>query len=441
MASENLNELIESALVVDDSALQRQHTVGLLRDLGIDMIYEAGNGHEALKLLSMLRLPPGLAVVDLEMPGMDGIELIQNLQQRSINMPLIVASSREASLLQSVENMIQALGMHVIGALQKPLNGQRLGDALKDFQPRHSRVTNSPAPVLSISEEDLSAALANGHIIPYFQPKVDVQTGILKGVEALARWQHPERGMIAPDQFISLAEQCGLIHDLTISMMDQSMAQAAVWNSRGLAIKVAVNLSPLSLEQPGFMEKIVALSDRHALPADRVVVEITEGSVVANKGNSLGMLARLRLKGFGLSIDDYGTGFSSMQQLARIPFTELKIDRSFVDKAHERKNLRVILQSALDMAQRLDLVTVAEGVETIEDWRILQEFGCNIAQGYLIAKPMPANDLPVWLKGHHRRLPELRPLPRSDATAPSSPASPTSPASPASSSTPPDAAD
>jgi EAL domain-containing protein (putative c-di-GMP-specific phosphodiesterase class I) len=417
MASENLNELIESALVVDDSALQRQHTVGLLQGLGIDMIYEAGNGNEALDLLALLKLPPGLAVIDLEMPGMDGIELIQQLQQKGVNMPLIVASSREATLLLSVETMIQALGMHVIGALQKPLNQDKLTSALRAFKPSRADARQSSDPMPSMCESDLAEALAAGQVVPYYQPKVDVQTGILKGVEALARWMHPERGMIPPDRFIPLAEQCGLIHDLTLSMMDQAMAQAAVWHSRGLAIKVAVNLSPLSLEEPDFMQQIMELVDRHALPADRVVLEITEGSVVAHKGSSLGMLARLRLKGFGLSIDDYGTGFSSMQQLARIPFTELKIDRSFVHGAHERKNLRVILQSALDMAQRLELVTVAEGIETMEDWRLLQDFGCNIGQGYLIAKPMPANDLPLWLKGHHRRLTELRPLPREGETS------------------------
>ena len=412
MASDNLSDLIESALVVDDSALQRQHTVGLLHELGIDMIYEAGNGNEALDLLALLKLPPGLAVIDLEMPGMDGIELIQHLQKKGVNMPLIVASSREASLLLSVETMIQALGMRVLGALQKPLNHDKLASALRAFKPLHNEAGKHAEPGPSVCESDLAAAIANGHIIPYYQPKVDVQTGILKGVEALARWIHPERGLIPPDSFIPMAESCGLIHDLTISMMDQATAQAAVWHSRGLAIKVAVNLSPLSLEQPDFMQRIMELVDRHALQADRVVLEITESSVVAHKGNSLGMLARLRLKGFGLSIDDYGTGFSSMQQLARIPFTELKIDRSFVHGAHERKNLRVILQSALDMAQRLELVTVAEGIETMEDWRLLQDFGCNIGQGYLIAKPMPANELPLWLKGHHRRLPELRPAPR-----------------------------
>ncbi|MCA1325302.1 EAL domain-containing protein [Herbaspirillum sp. alder98] len=408
MPTANQSKQIESALVVDDSAPQRQHTVRLLQELGVEVIYEAGNGNEALELLALLKLPPGLAVIDLEMPGMDGIELIQQLQQKGVEMPLIVASSREASLLQSVETMIQALGMNVLGALQKPLSSEKLMSALHAFKPGGNVSQKRADPGPAICEDDLALAIAERQIVPFYQPKVDVQTGILKGVEALARWIHPERGVIPPDHFIPLAEACGLIHDLTIAMMDQAMQQAAVWHSRGLPIKVAVNLSPLSLEQPDFMQRILDLLGRHSLAADRLVLEITEGSVVANKGNSLGMLARLRLKGFGLSIDDYGTGFSSMQQLARIPFTELKIDRSFVHGAHRRKNLRVILQSALDMAQRLELVTVAEGIETIEDWRLLQSSGCNIGQGYLIAKPMPANELPIWLKGHHRRLPELR---------------------------------
>jgi len=125
-------------------------------------------------------------------------------------------------------------------------------------------------------------------------------------------------------------------------------------------------------------------------------------------GIALGALARLRLKGFGLSIDDYGTGFSSMQQLARIPFTELKIDRSFVHEASRRTNLRVILQSALDMSRKLGLVTVAEGIETLEDWKLVQACGCNVGQGYLIARPMPADEFPQWLKSHQARLPQLR---------------------------------
>jgi EAL domain-containing protein (putative c-di-GMP-specific phosphodiesterase class I)/DNA-binding NarL/FixJ family response regulator len=399
---------IETLLIVDDSPLQRLHTVGLMRDLGVEMIYEAGDGQEALDLLALLKLPPSLVIVDLEMPGMDGVEFIQHLQERKLNFPIIVASSRETSLLASVETMIEALGMHVLGALQKPLNQEKILGALNSFNSNLAFPTKDDA-LPAVCETELAAAIRNGEIIAFYQPKVDIRTGMLKGVEALARWMHPANGMVPPDRFIPLAEKSGLIHELTLSMLTQAMAQAALWNDRGLPLKVAVNLSPLSLDIPGFVQKIVDLLAQHALQADQMVLEITEGSVVANLGMALGTLARLRLKGFGLSIDDYGTGFSSMQQLARIPFTELKIDRSFVHGAHARQNLRVILQSALDMARRLELVTVAEGIETIEDWRLLQESGCTIGQGYLIARPMPANDLPVWLKGHHRRLGELRP--------------------------------
>lgn len=399
---------IETLLIVDDSPLQRLHTVGLMRDLGVEMIYEAGDGQEALDLLALLRLPPSLVIVDLEMPGMDGVEFIQQLQVRNLNFPLIVASSRERALLASVETMVEALGMQLLGALQKPLNQEKILSALNSSNSTLSLPHKDPT-MPAVSEAELAAAIRNHEIIAYYQPKVDIRTGMLKGVEALARWIHPQLGIIPPNHFIPLAESSGLIHELTLSMLEQAMAQAALWNERGLSLKVAVNLSPLSLDIPSFVPKVADLLTRHALQAEQIVLEITESSVVANLGSALGTLARFRLKGFGLSIDDYGTGFSSMQQLARIPFTELKIDRSFVHGAHARQNLRVILQSALDMAKRLELVTVAEGIETIEDWRLLQESGCTIGQGYLIAKPMPANDLPIWLKGHHRRLPELRP--------------------------------
>lgn len=146
----------------------------------------------------------------------------------------------------------------------------------------------------------------------------------------------------------------------------------------------------------------------HGLTPDRIVFEITESSLVSQPGVALSVLARLRLKGFGLSIDDYGTGFSSMRQLARIPFTELKIDRSFVRGASQRDSLQVILRSAVDMANQLGLTSVAEGVETFEEWRLLQDYGCTLAQGWFIGKAMPGEEIGPWLKQHRTRLQELR---------------------------------
>jgi EAL domain-containing protein (putative c-di-GMP-specific phosphodiesterase class I) len=409
MSTESIPAELESLLIVDDSLVQRQHAIALCRELGIKLIYEASNGSEALQLLSMLVLLPNVMIVDLEMPGMDGIELIQQLQQRGLAIALIVASSRESALIESVQTMGRMLGLDVLDGLRKPLTLSGVRGALARYHaPGTTVLQQLSAGGVPIERAELAQAIDNGEIRPYYQPKVDMRTGIVTGAEALARWQHSQIGFVPPDQFIPQAEQQGLIHALTLSMMEQVLGQAAIWNARGLQLSVAVNVSAQLLDSPNIVQDISALLERHALQATQIILEITEGKLATHLGGALGVLARMRLKGLGLSIDDYGTGFSSMQQLARVPFTELKIDRSFVHGAHKRKNSRVILQSALDLARRLELITVAEGIETMEDWRLLQEFGCMMGQGYLISKPMPAAALPQWLKSHNSRLNELR---------------------------------
>jgi EAL domain-containing protein (putative c-di-GMP-specific phosphodiesterase class I)/CheY-like chemotaxis protein len=410
---------IGTLLIVDDSVVQRTHGVALCRDMGVQMIYEAASGTEALALLAMLPLPPDLMIVDLEMPGMDGIELIEQLAARQLQVALVVNSSRELPLVQAVEAMARNLGLPVLGGLQKPLQADSLRAALEKFGALRAAKGNGIAsgPPPDIDPRLLAQAVRDGQIQVHYQPKVDMLTGIVRGMEALARWHHPELGAVRPDHFIAVAEREGLIHDLTLSVMDTALAQAARWNAHGLKLAMAVNLSPRLLESPALAQEIVAVVDRHALAPEQVTLEITESSVVDCMGVALGVLARLRLRGIGLSIDDYGTGFSSMQQLARIPFTELKIDRSFVHEAHLRNNLRVILRSAIEMSRQLGLVTVAEGIETLEDWRLLQDSGCVVGQGYLISRPLPAEEIRPWLKGHQARLPTLRaarPVPARD---------------------------
>jgi EAL domain-containing protein (putative c-di-GMP-specific phosphodiesterase class I)/CheY-like chemotaxis protein len=412
MRADATTRAIGSLLIVDDSMVQRAHAAALCRELGVPLIYEAASGREALELLGLLVLPPDLLIVDLEMPGMDGVQLIQQLAQRHLAIPLIVASGRELALIHSVEIMARNLGLPVLAGLQKPLVAPPLEVALQRFAQvaRHAAepLPAGPDAAEGISRAVLESAIACGEIRVHYQPKVDMRTGIVRGVEALARWHRHGVGFVRPDRFVALAEQEGLIYALTRSVMGQALSQAADWNARGLKLSMAINLSQRLLDRPSLVDEVAALVAQHGLRAEQLVLEITESTLADRMGTALGVLARLRLKGFGLSIDDYGTGFSSMQQLARIPFTELKIDRSFVHGAHQRNNLRVILQSALEMARQLGLVTVAEGVETLEDWRLLQQGGCSIGQGYLIAKPMPANEMLQWLKSHQARLAELR---------------------------------
>ena len=397
---------IASLLVVDDNIVQRMQLVALCRELGVEMIYEAGSGAEALELLSLLVLPPDVLVVDLEMPVMDGVELIEQLHERQLSIPLIVVSSREVVLINTVETMARNLGIPVVAGIRKPLQRESLAAAFEAWDHRLSEpgVAPSRAHDEPVTRQDLAEAIESGEIAVHYQPKVDMAQGTVCGVEALARWTHPVLGEIRPDHFVALAEREGLIHGLTLSVLRQAFGVAARWNASGLKLSMAVNLSPRLLEEPTLVRELSTLLERHGLEARQVVLEITESSVVDCMGVALGVLARLRLKGFGLSIDDYGTGFSSMQQLARIPFTELKIDRAFVHGAHQRTNLRVILQSALDMSRQLGLVTVAEGIETLPDWQLVRDSGCGVGQGFLVSPAMPAERLPEWIEQHAVRL-------------------------------------
>jgi EAL domain-containing protein (putative c-di-GMP-specific phosphodiesterase class I)/CheY-like chemotaxis protein len=398
---------IGSVLIVDDSVVQRDHASSICGALGIGRIHEASNGREALALLTAISPRPELVIVDLEMPTMDGPEFLVKLQELGFDIPVIVASSRERALIDTVREMGGVLGLDVLAAVQKPLQADVLRQAIQNAKGRELGRASQRVD-LGVDATTLSDALERSEVYVHYQPKADIRTGIVRGVEALARWKHPVMGQVPPDQFIPVAERSQLIHRLTIDVMNQAMLQNAAWRARGLHLPVAINLSPMLLERSDLALEISSLQQCHGLTPDQIVIEITESSLVTRVGTALSVLAQLRLRGFGLSIDDYGTGFSSMQQLARIPFTELKIDRSFVRGAPERESLQVILRSAIDMANRLGLVTVAEGVETLQEWRMLQEFGCTLGQGWLIAKPMSGDDLIGWMKQYRVQAAQLR---------------------------------
>jgi EAL domain-containing protein (putative c-di-GMP-specific phosphodiesterase class I) len=397
----------ESVLVIDDSPVQRAHGVRVCHGIGIPVVHEAGNGSEALALLETLDPAPALLIVDLEMPTMDGPELLTQLRQRRIDIPVVVASSRERALIQSVSHMGLVLGLRIVAAVQKPLSEATLAAALVKW--RRERPTRmEPSEALPIDADGLRNALQQDELRVHFQPQIEIRGGVVRGVEALVRWQHPTLGLIAPDQFIPLAEQSGLVHELTLQVLNRALLQTVAWSAQDLNLTVAVNISPLLLDRAELVQEIASLQQGYGVPAERIILEVTESSLLRDPAVALGVLTRLRLRGFGLSLDDYGTGFSSMQQLARIPFTELKIDRSFVRGVHERESVRVMVRSAVEMASELGLVTVAEGVESPLELRILESCGCTLAQGWMFAKAMPAVELTPWLRS---RVQEAAPVP------------------------------
>jgi len=283
----------------------------------------------------------------------------------------------------------------VLGTLQKPISREDLEQALLRYIP-YVR-TDTPTRPEAVTEHLLRAAIDAREIIAYFQPKVRIHDGSMVGAEVLARWPHPEYGMIEPARFIPLAERDGLIEPLTWLMVESAVEQAQRWHEAGQHWTLSVNLSLSHLEQANVADRIAEVADKHGVPHHCIVLEVTESLAAVNLAPILGNLARLRMKGFGVAIDDYGTGYSSLEQLSRIPFTELKIDRSLVHGAANRATLRTILGSSIELARQLKLESVAEGVESEADMELLRELGCDLAQGELISPPLPPQQLADWL--------------------------------------------
>jgi EAL domain-containing protein (putative c-di-GMP-specific phosphodiesterase class I)/ActR/RegA family two-component response regulator len=382
------------ALVVDDDVISRRVACAMLRDVGIGDPLQAGDGVEALAIVRDAIPPVDLAICDLEMHGMDGVELLAQLGAERPGMAVVLLSSLDGPLIAAVETMALSCGLRVLGAMRKPLVRDRL-QAIVALLHRRAAIGPSPEPP-TVTEDEILLGIEQHQFVPFFQPKVDVRTGTIRGAEALARWVHPDRGLVSPAAFIPLAEQSGLVCDLTWSILDETMRRQAEWRALGFDLPVSVNITVGFLEELAVTENVVALARRHGTPPGRIMFELTESMATTDVVAVIGNLVRLRMRGFGLAIDDFGTGYSSMQQLSRIPFSELKVDQSFVSGAAHQPHLRAILESSLQLGRRLGLVTTAEGVETAEDLELVRSFGCEIAQGWHFARPMPGDDLLAW---------------------------------------------
>jgi diguanylate cyclase (GGDEF)-like protein len=247
---------------------------------------------------------------------------------------------------------------------------------------------------------DLRTAIDRDELLLHFQPKLNLRSGEIEGFEALVRWQHPDRGLVPPDEFIPLAERTGLIHPLTRWVLEHAVAQSRGWLDQGLRMPVAVNVSARSVLDPNFPTVVAAILDDHDLPASLLDLEITETAMVADPNRAREVVTALAKLGVQLSIDDFGVGYTSLSHLKRLPVHELKIDRSFVANMNVDENDAVIVRSTVDLGRNLGLRVVAEGVESAEVSDLLLEIGCDLAQGYYFAGPMPAAEVTDWLLLH-----------------------------------------
>lgn len=390
--------LPKHVLVVDDDLMARRQVGILLASLGVGHVLSADGGKAAMTEVLRSGNSIDLIITDLNMPGMDGIEFLRRLAEARYRKCLIIYSGVEEKLLQTAADLAKAKGLQLRGTIKKPMTQDVLVELLR------ASCEQSASPIqpetVSISASDILDGIRHDEFTVHFQPKVE--TGALRviGVEALARWQHKGQ-WISPGHFIDLAEQCGLIGTLSEVLLTKAIIGGARLGDAGFPLTVAVNLSMGWLNDINLPEFIMANIQMTGFKVENLTLEITETGVMTDVAASLDVTSRLRLKGFKLSIDDFGTGYSSMDQLQRFPFSELKLDYSFVHGAAAIPAKRAILASSIEMAKKLNLLIVAEGVETQADLDLVRGLGCDQVQGWYVAKAMPVEELIPWL---HTRL-------------------------------------
>jgi EAL domain-containing protein (putative c-di-GMP-specific phosphodiesterase class I)/CheY-like chemotaxis protein len=392
-------------LLIDDDPFVLRMLARQLEQLGCESVTSCESAQSAQTLLESEFETIGLVFCDLQMPDIDGVEFVRHLARIGYRGGLVLVSGENGRILQTVRKLAQAHQIDMIAALAKPVSLEQLRQVLASNASRQASAARAARHAYAPGE--LKRAIAAGELVNHYQPKVALSTGELVGVEVLVRWQHPTAGLVLPDQFIATAEEHGLIDPLTRSVLTSALRQGRLWRDAGLDIQLAVNVSMDNLAALDFPDVVAQLANDAGVALSSVVLEVTESRLMKDLRAPLDILTRLRLKRISLSIDDFGTGHSSLAQLRDIPFDELKLDRSFVNGASRDPALRAIVEATLQMARQLGMKSVAEGVEDRADWNLLRTLGCDVAQGYLIARPMPGNDLPAWWQAWQPRRMEL----------------------------------
>ncbi len=391
-------------LVVDDDRDQRFLLTRTLAGMGNARVIEAETGHEALAILDRASHAVDIVITDLQMPEMDGMELVRRIGERKFPASVILVSGLDGVLLASAATMAKAYGVRIIGAIEKPATRAKFYSVLRHFRADLPWTDAKADVVFAPTANEVLSGISAGHIEPFFQAVVELGSGNIVGAEALARWRHPTRGILGPEVFLPPLARVGYLDELSWIMLSMSAMEAGRWHRANLHMTVSVNVSSTSLADPGYADAVTQIVTGHGLDPSEMILELTETEAILNIAAALENLTRLRIKGFGLAIDDYGVGYSSMQALSRMPFTEIKIDRSFVAAAAGDPKYRLMVEHTVAVAHELGLKTVAEGVETRAECDLLASLGCDRIQGFLVAKPMVGSGFLRWMLERRARL-------------------------------------
>jgi len=382
-------------LVVDNHSLTSALIVNMLSAIDAVDIDIAENGEMALNIIDAGKIPD-IIITDLNMPQLDGVSLMRHLAERKFAGGIVLASNSDKRIMRMAVNLAAAHHLNILGALSKPFTLPALQNLLDSFDGVKEAATRRTPPSSLVTPEALLSAIEQDQLVPFFQPKILIKTGVTTGVEALARWHHPERGLIPPNLFIPVAEEHGMIQLLTDDMLFKTLKQAAIWHENDMNLNFAINFAASSFSDIDLPNRIEAQLKKFGINPAYLTMEITESGLCDNLLTCQETLLRLRLKGMHLSIDDFGTGHSSLEELHRIPFSELKIDRVFVNGAPYDEEALLFMQSAVSLAKKLGLNIVAEGVETQNELDVCTKLNCDQIQGFMFGRPMPAEAFLTW---------------------------------------------
>lgn len=334
---------------------------------------------------------PDIVVLDLQMPGRDGVSMLRALADTCQSAGIMLITGMDERTMASAEQYGDARGLNMMGTLQKPFDPE---DLLRHFE-------NAHAAIRALTVGDLQQAIENRELVLYYQPTVqrfadgtwDVTT-----VEALLRWNHPIRGILTPDKFLSMGEEHGLSRAMTDFVIQQGIEQLKGWQAARLALGLRINISANLISDLDFPDRLETMLDEQSLDPELLTLEVTETGMLDQRPDTFDILTRLRLKNINLAIDDFGIGYSSLTQLFRMPFNEMKIDKSLVLRAPDSKEASIMVDALVSLAHKLNLKVCAEGVEVPSTLEFLGQIGCDSAQGFYISAPVAASDIPKVLE-------------------------------------------